>query len=1094
MVMIGNTAWIKNNLREIKNTLERYFAIMAIIALGVGFFSGLMITRTAMVNNLDTYVYDQQMYDFRLVSSLGLTEDDVEFFSNLEDIIAEGAISVDFIADMGIEDELVLRAHSMTSNINLLYLRHGRLAKSGNECILDSRFFSEEMIGTKIRVASSNAEDTIDLFAYDEYTVVGIADSVNYLNYDRGTTNLAGGQIDAFVYIPESGFKTDYYTEILIRMKGYYEVYSKEYNDLISQKEDSLKEMLEHRGELRYLDIVKEAEQEVLNAQKEYNDAYNEYLREKANAEKELNEALIELRKADQKIRDQEKKLRDAEKKIAAGEREYLKSLQDWERALQDFENNKAKTLEELELRQKELEESYASVTSAMEQIEESGILNQYKLLTETILSLETTLSQIEDTESDEYLALQSQLYEAKEAVKKIEKTGIIEQYAELEKNLTEIKAGQNELEKSKEEAIDSFARVQAELEEAKAKLNLAKEELEKNKRDIRAGWDALEKGKAEYEKGIAEYEDARKEAEENFAKAERELVEAQKEIEKAWKEIEDIPKPKVFVISRKHNVGYTNFENDSSIVEGIAKVLPIYFFMVAALVCITTMTRMVDEQRTQIGTLKALGYSDGAIIRKYIFYSGSAAALGSIIGFFLGTKFFPAAIWKAYSMIYDISSIEYVFDGSLAAVSLIVSLFCSAGVTYISCKAELLQMPAQLIRPKAPKPGKRVLLELVPPIWNRLSFLHKVSIRNIFRYKGRFFMTVLGIAGCTSLIVAALGIGDSIGNIANDQFDTIMIYDYHISFTEGQSYEQRENFTKEFQDILSECVFVSIDEKEVIQGNQIKKANIVATDDPDITKVIKLYSNGEIVPYPTINKVAVNEKLAQELGLNIGDKITIRNDENDTVRVEISCIFENYVGNYLFMTGQTYESLFEEEIQYTSAYATTDSEDLYAVSASLSKGENVSAVTVLNDMKIMVDNMMNSLDYIIWLVVICACVLGIVVIYNLNNINITERSREIATIKVLGFYERETISYVFRETIILTIIATLFGLGLGRLLHMYVMDQIKIEAISFKEQIFASSYLIATLITIMITLLVNLVLNRKIDKINMTESLKSVE
>lgn len=313
--MIGNTAWIKNNLREIKNTLERYLAIMAIIALGVGFFSGLMITRTAMVNNLDTYVYDQQMYDFRLVSSLGLTKDDVKFFSNQEDIIAEGAISVDFIADMGIEDELVLRAHSITSNINLLYLRHGRLAKSGNECVLDSRFFSEEMIGTKIRIASSNAEDTIDLFAYDEYTVVGIADSVNYLNYDRGTTNLAGGQIDAFVYIPESGFKADYYTEILIRMKGYYEVYSKEYNDLISQKEDSLKEMLEHRGELRYLDIVKEAEQEVLNAQKEYNDAYNEYLREKANAEKELNEALIELQKADQKIRDQEKKIKGCREK-----------------------------------------------------------------------------------------------------------------------------------------------------------------------------------------------------------------------------------------------------------------------------------------------------------------------------------------------------------------------------------------------------------------------------------------------------------------------------------------------------------------------------------------------------------------------------------------------------------------------------------------------------------------------------------------------------------------------------------------------------------------------------------------------------------
>ena len=1094
MVMIRNTAWHKNNIREIKNTLERYLAIMLIIVLGVGFYSGLKITRTAMVKNLDAYVYDHQMYDFRLVSILGLTEDDVEFFSKQKDIIAEGTISVDFIADMGTENELILRAHSITQNINHLSLKHGRLAKSGDECVLDSRFFSKDIIGSKIRLASSNNEDTMDLFAYNEYTVVGIADSVNYLNYDRGTTNLAGGQVHAFVYIPESGFEADYFTEILIRMNGYNEVYSEKYNDLISQKEDSLKEMLEHRGELRYQDIVDEAEQKVLDAQKEYDDAYNKYLREKADVEKELSEALEELQKAEQEIRKQEKKLKDAERKIADGEREYLRSLQEWEKALHEYEENKSKTYEELELRQKELDQNRASVVLALEQIKESGLLDQHKALTKTIFSLVTTLSQMDDPESEEYIALQGQLAEAKEAINRIEETGIIQQYTELEKNLVQIDAGQKALEEAKEEANRSFVHAQAQLQEARFKLDSAKNEIEKNKRDIQAGWYALEKGKAEYEKSLAKYEDAKKEAGEAFAEAERELAEAQDEIEKAREEIEDIPEPKVYVISRKYNVGYNNFENDSSIVEGIAKVLPIYFFMVAALVCITTMTRMVDEQRTQIGTLKALGYSDGAVIRKYIFYSGSAAILGAVIGFFLGTKFFPIAIWKAYSMIYNFSSIEYVFDGSLAATSLIVSLFCSAGITYISCKTELLQMPAQLIRLKAPKPGKRVLLELIPPIWNRIGFLHKVSIRNILRYKRRFFMTVLGIAGCTSLIVAALGIGNSIRNIVNDQFDTIMVYDYHISFSEDQDYEKREEFIEEFKNILSECVFISIDEKEIIQGNQIKKTTIVATDDPNITKVVKLYSNGEIMPYPTFGQVAINEKLAQELGLTLGDKIIIRNHEFETVSVEIGYIFENYVGNYLFMNGKTYESLFKEEIQYTSAYATTDNDDLYAVSASLSEGENVSAVTILNDMRVMVDNMMSSLDYIIWLVIICACALGIVVIYNLNNINITERSREIATIKVLGFYERETTSYVFRETIILTLIAILFGLGLGKLLHVFIMDQIKVEAVSFKEQIFTSSYLIAAMITIMITLLVNLVLNRKIDKINMTESLKSVE
>ena len=1094
MVMIRNSAWRKNNRREIRHTWERYIAILAIIALGTGFFAGLKITKTAMVKNLDNYVSEQQLYDYRLLSTLGLTREDVQYFAEQDGITAEGAVSLDFIADIGTEGEVVLKAHSITDSVNRLNISYGRMAEAGNECVLDSQFFSEDIVGSKIRISSANDEDTIKAFAYKEYTVVGIADSVNYLNNERGTTSLANGSVYAFVSLPEDGFSTEYYTEILICLQGNSEVYSEEYKDLISAKQEPLEKALEYRGELRYQD-VEDARKKVSDAQKEYEDAHEKYLAEKADAEAELDQAWAELTDADQEIKKQEKILREGERKIAEAEREYHKSVQDYEKALKEYETEKADTLAVLESRQAELNDGRKSIISAISQIEESGLLDQHTQLTETILSLETALSQISNPDSEEFISLQGQLDQTRAAVAEIEATGMIQQYAALQNSLSQLDAGQKEIEQGKDEASRQFAAAEVQLVNAKSQLDSGREQIEKNKQDIRTGKAALEEGKSEYEKGLLEYEDAKEEAKDAFAEAEEELSKAGKEIEDARIEVDGISEPTVHVLDRSYNAGYANFESDSSIVAGIAKVLPIFFFLVAALVCSTTMTRMVDEQRTQIGTLKALGYSNGAIARKYIFYSGSAAVLGCVIGYLLGTKYFPIAIWEAYSMIYGFSpSIEYVFDIQLAVISLVVSLLCSVGVTYISCKNELLQVPAELIRPKAPPAGKRVLLERVPILWNRISFLHKASIRNILRNKRRFFMTVLGIAGCTALVLAALGIGDSIRNIANDQFDAILTYDYNISFSEAQSREEREKFIEVYPDVLSECVFVSTDEVEVVQGNRTKKVSTVATDDPDITKVIGLYLDGETVPYPTFEKAAINDKLAKEFGVTPGDTITIRINEAEMADIEVGGIYESYMGSYLFMTGETYKELFGEEPLYQNAYAATDEKDLHSVSALLSKGDNVAVVSVLNDIRVMVDNMMQSLNYIILLVIACAGALGFVVIYNLNNINIMERSREIATIKVLGFYSRETQAYVFRETIILTVIGALFGLGLGKLLHGFIMNKIDVDAVSFKEQIFGASYLGALLITFMITFLVNLVLKKKIEIINMAESLKSVE
>lgn len=1097
MVMRGNSAWNKNNKREIKHTWERYIAIVAIIVLGVGFFSGLKVTKTAMVKNLDGYVNEYNMYDYRLLSTLGLTKEDIEYFNLQEDLAAEGSITVDVIADVDkerAEKGIVLKTHSITNSINKLNILYGRIAEADNEMVLDSKVFTEDIIGSNIFISANNDQDTIDSFKYNEYTVVGIADSSSYINFDRGTTSIGNGSVYGFAYIPESGFTVDYYTEIMLLMDTQGQVYSDEYEDMIVDNEDPLKAALKARANLRYEEILEEANETLADAEKEYDEGYQEYILEKTDAETELDEAWLKLLDAKEEIEENEEKLKDGDIKLADAEAEYQKGLRDYQEGLLEFENEKADAMATLKASQDEINDNRETVLSAMTKIEESGVLTQYSQLKETIPQLEYGLSQISDQSSEKYLTMYEQLNQAKAAVNEIEATGVIQQYGMLESSLLQLEAGQIELNKGKEEATSKLAEAEKTLADGKAKLNSAYIEIEKNKEEIKSGWEALNEGKAEYEEGLKEYEDGKKEAEEAFAEAEDELAKARIELDDARKEIDDIPEPKVFVLNRNHNSGYVNFDSDSSIVDGIAEVLPIFFFLVAALVCSTTMTRMVDEQRTQIGTLKALGYSNGAISRKYISYSGSAALIGCVGGFLLGTKLFPMAIWQAYGMLYDFSPIEYVFDIKLAIISLIVSLMCSAGVTYISCKSELLQMPASLIRPKAPKAGKRVLLERLPLIWKRVSFLYKVSIRNILRYKRRFFMTITGIAGCTALIVAAMGIRDSIKNVANDQYGSIMTYDYDILFSEELDNDERENFISTYGDELSEWVFVATDEVEIVNGDILKNTSVIATDDPNITKIIGLHLNGEKVAYPIDGKVVINNNLADELDLNQGDTITISVNSTGTVDVEVGGIFENHVGNYLFMTGKTYSGILGKDPLYKNLYAKTDSEDIYSVSASMLKDNNVTNVSVTNDVRDTVDNMMSSLDTVIWLVLACAGALGYVVIYNLNNINITERSREIATLKVIGFYQNETGSYVFRETIALTFIGALLGLGLGKLLHMFIMNEIKVEMVSFKEQIFALSYLIAFLATFVVTFIVNMMLRKKIDRVNMTESLKSVE
>ena len=531
---------------------------------------------------------------------------------------------------------------------------------------------------------------------------------------------------------------------------------------------------------------------------------------------------------------------------------------------------------------------------------------------------------------------------------------------------------------------------------------------------------------------------------------------------------------------------------------DAIANVFPIFFFLVAALVCMTTMNRMVEEQRTQIGVLKALGYSEGTIMGKYLFYSGSAAGIGCLIGFFGGSLLFPFVIWRTYAIMYTMGDIVFVFDYSLGLISLLASMLCSMGSTYFTCRYELLSVPAELMRPKAPKSGKRILLERIPILWNRFSFLVKVSIRNVLRYKKRFFMMVVGIGGCTALLVTGFGVKDSIANIAGQQFTSVQTYGMSVLLKEGYTTGEWDEVEEYLQDesLGYTRAAESAMDAQLPDGGTKSLTVIVPEDASRFEDYWDLHTeDGESIPFPEEGQAVVNAEFARRNGYALGDTISLSDEDGNELSLRIVGLSENYIYNYLYLSADSWESQNREAPDYRSIYLKTDRvADEHVLLARLMNFDAVSSVTVNADTLDRFDNMMSSMNYIVLVIIVCAGALAFIVLYNLTNINITERIREIATIKVLGFYPMEVASYVFRENFFLTAIGGGVGLLLGKLLHWFVMEQINIDMVCFQAVVQPVSYLYSFALTFLFACIVNAAMFGKLDDINMAESLKSIE
>lgn len=1095
-----NKQTAKLTIREIKGSFGRYMAIFAIIALGAGLFVGLRMSKPDFIKTYDRYLHETNFYNFRLVSTLGLTQDDVDEVLKLDGVKdAEGVVSADFLYNQGDDKSIVIAAQEIPEKINLIDLKAGRMPQKGNECLADPEMYTQDDIGKTVKLSKQNSEQIMDTFAYDEYTIVGLTDSALYINLERGSSTLGSGSVEGYIYLPSDGFSVDYFTDIYVTVDAEGYVYSDEYKDNAKTYVKPLEQFMEERAVIRYNSIIDEAKAKLADAKAQYQSGLNKY--EPARAEYENGVKQLKTEKA------------NAEAKLAKAK----KQLDDAEKMLQDPSILDEKQAE-LDAAKAKLDKGKAEYESGLKQFEtrsKSAYLvvdRQIETYTDRVENHKANLAQI-NTEIEE---LNAEL-EAAEANGEILKAARLRTKLRLKQ--PQLETNERELERAEKNLAAAQAKkaeIDAELAPYKKQLDDAKTELDSGYAQVNAGQAELDKARKQLEdapkqiaQGRAQYEKSKQQMETEFAKAEKKLAAGKKQLDAAKsqldyakaqltaaeKQIKNMEHADTYVLGRDTNIGYVCLSSDTDVVQSVASVFPAFFFLVAALVCLTTMTRMIDDQRTQIGIMKALGYSSSSIMLKYMVYSGSATLFGSIFGIAVGAFAFPAIVWFGYDIIYNFSSLVFTMDWALAFGMVCVNLLGMLLVTWFCCVKELRCAPSDLIRPKAPEAGKRILLERIGFIWNRLSFMQKVSARNVFRYKKRIFMMLLGIGGCTALVLTALGLNDTIQGVVDKQYSDIILYDYEVSLAYDMTDDEQKIFLDDCGDNVAESMFLYRTSADVSANGSTKSVTLTASDGQGIGDFINLMNDGETVAYPNAGEAIINCNLARMMDIGIGDEMKLTTADMDTLTVKVSGIFDNYVENLVFVNLDTCTQQWGGAPELKAALLKApEGADVSACGEKISSVDGVRTMQMSISSRDRISNMMSSLLFVVAMIILCAGLLAFIVLYNLTNINISERIREIATIKVLGFYPQEAASYVFRENLVLTGMGALFGLLLGVVFHAFVMDAIKVDMMYFKPIISPLSFAFAVILTFGFALIVNAIMRRRIDNIDMAGALKSIE
>lgn len=1203
----------KDFWREIKHTRSRFFSIMILVALSVAFLSGLKATAPDMKRTGDDYLDSLHLADIQVLSTLGLTDDDITSLraqDKVED--AEGEYVIDAFASSDSLDAVVKVLSLTGRGINEVLLREGRMPERADECVVEENMLSLMSISIGDTITLTPGDDLSDALAQDTYTVVGTVRSPVYLAVERGTSTLGSGTVKAYLYLPREAFTLDYYTAAYVRVSGAAEMtaFYSDYDDYIDAVIDELEPFGDARAQLRHDDLVDEATEKLDDAQKELDDAKAEADEKLGDAQKELSDARRKLDDGwkdyydgQQELKDARVELDDAKIELDDGEMQYLNGMEEYEDALDEYEKGRAEYedglaqyedgVKELESGEKELAAGRRQLESGERQLEElaktvtdalaaagspyeggpgkllddlgrgdsaaiaatdgalggiraqltGGIAQTQSKIDEMqdqLVTVNTAIDQLSQIPPEYMTPEQEQMLAEAQAAKPQLEAGIATAQAtkaELEENLSQLNsisasslaaskrelddgwdeyyAGEAELDAGRKELRDAKMELddaKAQLDDAPAQLADAKKELSDARKKLDDGWKDYYDGEAQYADGIKELSDAYteltdgerdyrkglREYADGKAEADEKIADAQEKITDARRKVADIDSCEWYIFSRSYNPGYTGFGQDADRMANLASVLPIIFFLVAALVCLTTMTRMVEEQRVQIGALKALGYSRLAISWKYIGYGLLPSLVGGVLGLVIGYILFPKMIFTAYQIMYQMPDIELHAYTDISLFSVLAAVACTTVATLWACLATLRETPASLMRPRTPKAGKRVFLEYIKPLWRRMSFIHKVTARNLFRYQKRFWMTVIGIGGCTALIIAGFGMRSSLLFTMSRQYDELFHYSAQVTLADNALSEERaavEDFLEHDSRVVN-YIPCAASSATVVTPSYSTTAYVEVMASDEIGKVVDLfdYKSGDPITMGD-EGVYIDQKLSELLKVSVGDTFFLDGDVRGDVTV--AGIYEHYTGHFIYMTPGYYENALHADGEPNAYLLNFTSDDTDTCNAIFEKLLDMSGVATTSRMRDTQDTYMHSMervDFVVVIIILAAAALAMVVLFNLSNINITERQRELATIKLLGFYDGEVSAYVYRENIVLTVFGILLGCFMGHWLHIYLVRSTEIDLMMFGRQTAPSAYVYAAILTALFSLLVNVLAHFKMKKIDMVESLKSSE
>lgn len=1037
-------ALAKEFFMSIKKTYNRFISICLIVMLGTAFFAGVKAAEPDMQESADIFFDDSKLMDIRVLSTLGLTEDDVTAISAIEGV--ESAIPVytyDVLTEKD-EKQHVIKLMSETTDINKITVTEGRMPQESGECLAD--WLLEQnygyKIGDKITISSGDDKAIEDIVNTQTYTITGFGKSSYYLDLTRDSSTIGNGSMSGFLIIPEDNFTLEAFTEIDVLVDGAIalDCYSDAYEDAVDKVTQEIKDIAGDRCEIRYAEVVREAQ-----------------------------DAIAE---AETKVSDGEQELADAKEELEDG----WEQLADAKTGLETLKSGIGQMEEALNASQTELDASGEALKQARTEIEANrGQIDGYRTLVATMDSQITSLQAQMDLlagGSKGWQTLNTQMQ------------ALITQRDAMQTGITEF--DQNEALLLQNEAA---------YEEGKKALDAKWAELE----TLKTTYDS---GMADYTAGMSAYEDNLSELNENQAK----LEDAKADIIQAKADLADVDVPEWYVLDRNYITTCVAYAQDSERIGNIGNVFPVIFFLVAALVSLTTMTRMVEEERVQIGTLKALGYRKSSIAAKYVMYAFLATMLGGTIGTLIGQIIFPAVIMNAYKIAY-VTLTDFVTPIHLkySLISMIAAVVSTTAATLAACYKELLAAPAELMRPAAPKIGKRVFLERITFIWKHLNFSNKAAVRNLFRYKKRLFMTVLGIGGCMGLLLVGFGVKDSIMTIGDRQYNFIHTYQVKMTLADADTDEEKQEV---LDSVLKEPTTKAamLSHESTIDAccgaNGEKKQStylFIPSDADELDEFVSLQNRISGQKYTLDDEgVIISEKLAALLDVSEGDDIYLEVSSLNYKPVKVMHIAENYYYHYVYMTPECYQSLFGKDIEYDEIFVVNkDAEDISYendFSAKYLDNNAVSGITFTRTISDRIESMITSMNIVTYVLVVSAGLLAFIVLYNLNNINISERQRELATLKVLGFYDGEISMYVFRENIMLTVLGTIFGIFFGIWLHRFVILTAELDIMMFGRQIYTKSYIYSILLTIGFSIIVNIVMHWKMKKIDMIESLKSVE